>query len=73
MADEILYFTEDVDEFAIKVLGEYKDKEFKSVSSSDIDIDENDEIEDIHVQYPDDFSRQMVHYGKKYSLLPVSG
>lgn len=38
---EILYFTEDVDEFAIKVLGKFKDKEFKSVSSADIDI--NDE------------------------------
>ena len=38
---EILYFTVDVDEFAIKVLGKFKDKEFKSVSSADIDI--NDE------------------------------
>ena len=38
---EILYFTEDVDEFAIKVVGKFKDKEFKSVSSADIDI--NDE------------------------------
>jgi len=33
----------------------------------------NDEIEDIQVEYPDDFSGQMLHYGKKYSLLPVSG
>lgn len=38
---EILYFTEDVDEFAIKVLGKFKDKDFKSVSSADLDI--NDE------------------------------
>lgn len=29
---EILYFTEDVDEFAIRMLGTYKEKEFKSVS-----------------------------------------
>jgi len=43
---EILYFTEDVDEFAIKMLSEYKEKEFKSVSSSDIEIDENDETEE---------------------------
>ena len=39
---EILYFTEDVDEFAIKVMMSYKEKEFKSVSSSDLGI-ENDE------------------------------
>ncbi|MEG0371058.1 MAG: molecular chaperone HtpG [Clostridium sp.] len=40
---EILYFTDDVDEFAIKMLTNYKDKEFKSISSSDlgIDIDDN--------------------------------
>jgi len=43
---EVLYFTEDVDEFAIKMLGEYEEKEFKSVSSSDIDIEENDTSED---------------------------
>jgi molecular chaperone HtpG len=33
---EILYFTDDVDEFAIKMLMNYKEKEFKSVSSSDL-------------------------------------
>lgn len=35
---EILYLTEDVDEFAIKVLGSFAEKEFKSVSSSDLDV-----------------------------------
>jgi len=41
---EILYFTDDVDEFAIKMLRVYKDKEFKSVASGDlgIDFDEDD-------------------------------
>jgi len=40
---EILYFTEDIDEFAIKMLMTYKEKEFKSVSSGDLGIeaDEN--------------------------------
>ncbi len=37
---EILYFT---DEFAIKMLMKYKEKEFKSVSSSDLGINTNDE------------------------------
>ncbi|MFD1705166.1 molecular chaperone HtpG [Siminovitchia sediminis] len=38
---EILYFTEDVDEFAIKMLRVYKEKEFKSVASGDLGIDED--------------------------------
>ncbi|MGZ7443093.1 molecular chaperone HtpG [Paenibacillus sp. TH7-28] len=36
---EILYFTDDIDEFAIKMIMSYKDKEFKSVSSGDLGID----------------------------------
>lgn len=42
---EILYLTDDIDEFAIKVIMNYKDKEFKSVSSGDLGIeaDANDE------------------------------
>ncbi|MDP4087843.1 MAG: molecular chaperone HtpG [Bacillota bacterium] len=38
---EILYFTEDVDEFAIRMLMNYKEKEFKSVSSGDLGIEED--------------------------------
>ncbi|GIP45585.1 chaperone protein HtpG [Paenibacillus sp. J45TS6] len=33
---EILYFTDDVDEFAIKMLQNYQEKEFRSVSSGDL-------------------------------------
>ncbi|MNW31938.1 Chaperone protein HtpG [compost metagenome] len=36
---EILYFTDDIDEFAIKVIMNYKDKEFKSVSSGDLGLE----------------------------------
>ena len=36
MGYEILYLTEDVDEFAIKILSKYKDKEFKSVASAEL-------------------------------------
>ncbi|MGN7297008.1 molecular chaperone HtpG [Ferdinandcohnia sp. SAFN-114] len=39
---EILYFTEDIDEFAIKMLMKYKEKEFKSVSSSDLGFEPNE-------------------------------
>ena len=41
---EILYFTDNVDEFAIKMLAKYKEKEFKSVSSKDLGF-ESDEKE----------------------------
>jgi molecular chaperone HtpG len=36
---EILYFTDDIDEFAIKMIMQYKEKEFKSVSSGDLGIE----------------------------------
>jgi molecular chaperone HtpG len=41
---EILYFTDDIDEFAIKMLAKYKEKEFKSASSGDLGF-ESDEKE----------------------------
>lgn len=37
---EILYFTEEIDEFAIKVLQSYEDKEFKSIASGDLGLDD---------------------------------
>lgn len=45
---ELLYFTDDIDEFAIKMLMNYKEKEFKSVSSGDLGIepDEKDKESD---------------------------
>ncbi|GAA4841268.1 molecular chaperone HtpG [Paenibacillus vulneris] len=39
---EILYFTDDIDEFAIKMIMSYKEKEFKSVSSGDLGIESED-------------------------------
>lgn len=36
---ELLYFTDDIDEFAIKMIMKYKDKEFKNVSSGDLGIE----------------------------------
>jgi len=40
---EILYFTDDVDEFAIRMIMTYKDKEFKSVASGDLGIEEDED------------------------------
>lgn len=40
---EILYFTDDIDEFAIKMIMSYKEKEFRSVSSGDLGIEADED------------------------------
>ena len=44
---EILFFTEDIDEFAIQILHEFDGKEFKSVSASDLDIESDEEKKEV--------------------------
>ena len=44
---EILYLTENVDEFAIKMLMNYEGKEFKSVSAGDLDLETEEEKKEI--------------------------
>lgn len=43
---EVLYFTQDVDEFAIKVMINYDGKTFKSISDADLDLDTEEEKEE---------------------------
>ena len=40
---EILYLTDDVDEFALRMLGKFADKEFKNVSDEALDITSDEE------------------------------
>lgn len=40
---EILYLTDYVDEFAIQMLGSFEDKQFKSVSAGDLDLETEEE------------------------------
>ncbi len=40
---EVLYFIDDVDEFAINILNTYKDKKFKSVNQGDLGLDSEEE------------------------------
>lgn len=47
---EILYLLEDVDEFTIKMLGGYKDVEFKSISSGDLGIESEEKTEEIETE-----------------------
>ncbi len=43
---EILYLTDDIDEFALKMLYKYEDKEFRSVSDSDLGLENESEKEE---------------------------
>lgn len=43
---EILYLTDEVDEFAIQMLMKYKDKEFKSVANGDLGLDDEQNKEE---------------------------
>ncbi|NTW72942.1 MAG: molecular chaperone HtpG [Eubacteriaceae bacterium] len=43
---EILFFTEDIDEFAVSMMMNYQDKEFKSVASGDLGIEADEKTEE---------------------------
>ncbi|QSX07130.1 molecular chaperone HtpG [Sedimentibacter sp. zth1] len=40
---EVLYMTDDIDEFAIKILRNYKEKDFKSISEGDLGLETEEE------------------------------
>lgn len=44
---EVLYFLNDVDEFAIQMLAEYDGKKFKSITDANLDLDSKEEKEKI--------------------------
>lgn len=46
---EILYLTDDIDEFAIKMLVDYDEKTFKSVSSGDLNLADNQEEDTVEL------------------------
>ncbi len=47
---EILYLTDDVDEFALKMLGEYNEKTFTNVCADKLDIETDEEKEQIKAE-----------------------
>lgn len=70
---EILYFTDDIDEFAIKMLMTYKEKEFKSVSSGDLGIEaDNKEENEANTEYKDLFEYMQSQLGGKVSEVKAS-
>ena len=69
---EILYFTEDVDEFAIKMLMNYKEKEFKSVSSGDLGIESEEENKKENEENKGIFEAMKEALGEKISSVKAS-
>ncbi|MDM0873778.1 molecular chaperone HtpG [Clostridium perfringens] len=69
---EILYFTEDVDEFAIKMLMNYKEKEFKSVSSGDLGIESEEENKKENEENKGIFEAIKEALGEKISAVKAS-
>ncbi|MGV1071835.1 molecular chaperone HtpG [Clostridium perfringens] len=69
---EILYFTEDVDEFAIKMLMNYKEKEFKSVSSGDLGIESEEENKKENEENKGIFEAMKETLGEKISAVKAS-
>ena len=69
---EILYFTEDVDEFAIKMLMNYKEKEFKSVSSGDLGIESEEENKKENEENKGIFEAMKEALGEKISVVKAS-
>lgn len=47
---ELLYFTENVDEFALKMLGEYAGKKFVNICDDDFDLADEDEKKELKEQ-----------------------
>lgn len=60
---EILYFTDDVDEFTIKMIMNYKEKEFKSITASDLDLSTDEEKEEVKKKSED--SKDMFNFMKE--------
>ncbi|MEG0229423.1 MAG: molecular chaperone HtpG [Oscillospiraceae bacterium] len=72
---EIIYLTDEVDEFAIKMLMKYNDKEFKSVSSGDLDLEtkeEKEENEKQSKQSEDLFKKMKTALGDKVKEVRLS-
>ncbi len=60
---EVLYLTDEVDEFVLKILGKYDDKEFKNVTAEALDLGSNEEKE--RAKAENDNSREMLTFIKE--------
>ena len=61
---EILYFTDDIDEFAIRILHDFDSKEFKSVSDDELGF-EKDDAEDETVKKEAEDNKELLNFMKE--------
>lgn len=59
---EILYFTDDVDEFAVRMMMGYKEKEFKSVSDSDLGLEQEKDSDN---EQTDESAKKLLEFMKE--------
>lgn len=61
---EILYLTDDIDEFALQMLREFDEKEFKSVAAEDLEIEESKEEKEAAEKQAEE-SKDLLEYMKE--------
>lgn len=72
---EILYLTDDVDEFALQALHEFDSKEFKSISADELELGDTDEKEDTKKQEEENkalLEHMKEHLGDKVTDVKLS-
>lgn len=70
---EILYFTEEVDEFAIQMMREFKEKEFKSVSANDLGLEPEEHETEAETQEKEAiFTSMLEHLNNKVKAVRAS-
>jgi molecular chaperone HtpG len=73
---EVLYMTDSVDEFAVRMMHDYAEKEFKSITEADLGIDSEQEREDI-AQKNEQFRAVLdfvkTHLGDKVEQVRLTG
>lgn len=74
---EVLYLTEEIDEFVVRMMSEYKDKAFRSVSEEDFSEGESDEekkkLEDLKKEHEDLLNFMKETLGDQISEVKLSG
>ncbi len=69
---EILYFSDDIDEFAIRILNDFDGKEFKSVSGDDLGFEEDGKEKDAAKKETEDY-KELFDFMKETLEGKVSG
>lgn len=47
---EVLYFTEEIDEFLIQILAQYAGKTFKSITQGDLNLEDSEKVEELKTE-----------------------